>query len=52
MLNWDDPIGQNKTKENPQPGNILVKETNQILIDDRKSEDTLNASFGIGKTSE
>ena len=52
MLNWDDPIGLSKTKENPQPGNLLIEENNQSLVEDSKPKNVINASIGEGKNSE
>ena len=52
MLNWDDPIGLSKTKENPQPGNLLIEENNHSLVEDSKPKNVINASIDEGKNSE
>ena len=52
MLNWDDPIGLKKTKENPQPGNLLIEEKNQILVEGSKQKNVINARTGAGTNSE
>ena len=51
MLNWDDPIGLSKTKENPQPGNLLIEENNQSLVEDSKPKNVIKASIGEGTNS-